>query len=166
MLQMRPMTAGEFRAYRARAIEGYARDLVASGQNPTDDAAHTTDDAAPRAQRCFDTLLPDGLSTPGQTLVSLVDSTSGETVGDLWYAIVTEGPHRTLFIYDLDIVPSRRRQRWATRVLDALEAEARRYGVTEIGLSVFNHNVAARALYRACGFVPITTTLIKPVVSS
>ncbi|HEF4744482.1 TPA: GNAT family N-acetyltransferase [Burkholderia multivorans] len=159
MLQMRPMTAGEFRAYRARAIEGYARDLVASGQNPTDDAA-------PRAQRCFDTLLPDGLSTPGQTLVLLVDSTSGETVGDLWYAIVTEGPHRTLFIYDLDIVPSRRRQRWATRVLEALEAEARRYGVTEIGLSVFNHNVAARALYRACGFVPITTTLIKPVVSS
>lgn len=59
MLQMRPMTAGEFRAYRARAIEGYARDLVASGQN-------TTDDAAPRAQRCFDTLLPDGLSTPAR----------------------------------------------------------------------------------------------------
>lgn len=78
---------------------------------------------------------------------------------------MTEGPNRTLFIYDLEIAPSRRRQGWATRVLDALEAEARRYGVTEIGLSVFNHNAAARALYRACGFVPITTTLIKPVVS-
>jgi GNAT superfamily N-acetyltransferase len=50
------------------------------------------------------------------------------------------------------------------RALDALEAEARRHGVTEIGLSVFNHNTAARALYRACGFVPITTTLLKPVV--
>ncbi|MBC8824708.1 GNAT family N-acetyltransferase, partial [Escherichia coli] len=24
MLQMRPMTAGEFRAYRTRAIDGYA----------------------------------------------------------------------------------------------------------------------------------------------
>ncbi|KVN72502.1 GNAT family N-acetyltransferase [Burkholderia ubonensis] len=158
MLQMRPMTAGEFHAYRTRAIDGYARDLVSSGQNAVEDA-HA------RARACFDTLLPDGLLTLGQILVSLVDAADGDVLGDLWYAIVTEGPNRTLFIYDLEIAPSRRRQGWATRVLDALEAEARRYGVTEIGLSVFNHNAAARALYRACGFVPITTTLIKPVVS-
>ncbi|RQQ54945.1 GNAT family N-acetyltransferase [Burkholderia stagnalis] len=158
MLQMRPMTAGEFRVYRARAIDGYARDLVLSGQNPADEAAA-------RARACFDTLLPDGLLTAGQTIVSLVDDATGDAIGDLWFAIVTEGPHRTLFIYDLDIAPPRRRQGWATRVLDALEADARRHGVTEIGLSVFNHNAAARALYRACGFVPITTTLIKPVVS-
>ncbi|KVQ50172.1 GCN5 family acetyltransferase [Burkholderia territorii] len=167
MLQMRPMTAGEFHAYRTRAIDGYARDLVSSGQNAADDAAS-------RARACFDTLLPDGLLTDGlltdglltagQTLVQLIDAASGDTVGDLWYAIVPEGPNRTLFIYDLDIIPTRRREGWATRALDALEAEARRHGVTGIGLSVFNHNTAARALYRACGFVPITTTLIKPVV--
>ncbi|RKT99824.1 N-acetyltransferase [Burkholderia sp. Nafp2/4-1b] len=157
MLQMRPMTAGEFDAYRTRAIDGYARDLVSSGQN-------ATDDAAVRARACFDTLLPDGLHTAGQTLVQLIDGASGDTVGDLWYAIVTEGPNRTLFIYDLDIGPSRRRQGWATQALAALEAEARAHGITEIGLSVFNHNTAARALYRACGFAPITTTLIKPVV--
>ena len=158
MLQMRPMTAGEFHAYRTRAIHGYASDLVSSGQNAVEDAAD-------RARACFDTLLPDGLRTSGQTLVMLIDGATGDAVGDLWYAIVPEGPNRTLFIYDLDIVPSRRRQGWATRALDALDAEARRYGVTEIGLSVFNHNAAARALYRSCGFVPITTTLIKPVVS-
>ncbi|WP_174920955.1 GNAT family N-acetyltransferase [Burkholderia metallica] len=158
MLQMRPMTASEFHAYRTRAIDGYARDLVSSGQNAVEDAAS-------RARDCFDTLLPDGLRTSGQTLVVLVDGASGDAVGDLWYAIVPEGPNRTLFIYDLDIAPSRRRQGWGTRALAALDAEARRYGVTEIGLSVFNHNAAARALYRACGFVPITTTLIKPVVA-
>ncbi|KWI60646.1 GCN5 family acetyltransferase [Burkholderia pseudomultivorans] len=157
MLQMRPMTAGEFHAYRTRAIDGYARDLVSSGQNAPEDAAD-------RARACFDTLLPDGLLTSGQTLVSLVDTASGDTVGDLWYALVAEGPNRTLFIYDLEIVASRRREGWATRALAALEDDARRHGVTEIGLSVFNHNAAARALYRACGFVPITTTLIKPVV--
>ncbi|CAN0628053.1 GCN5-related N-acetyltransferase [Burkholderia multivorans] len=158
MLQMRPMTASEFHAYRVRAIAGYARDLVASGQN---EAA----DASVRARACFDTLLPDGLMTTGQTLLSLVDDASGETLGDLWYAIVTEGPNRALFVYDLEIVPSRRRQGWASRALDALDAEARRHGIAEIGLSVFNHNTAARALYRARGFVPITTTLIKPIVS-
>jgi hypothetical protein len=108
MLLMRPMTAGEFHAYRTRAVDGYARDLVSSGQNAIDDAAS-------RARACFDTLLPDGLLTPGQTLVQLIDTATGDTVGDLWYAIVAEGPNRTLFIYDLDIVPSRRRQRWATR---------------------------------------------------
>ncbi|WP_420211745.1 GNAT family N-acetyltransferase [Burkholderia aenigmatica] len=158
MLQMRPMTASEFHAYRTRAIDGYARDLVSSGQNAVEDATS-------RARSCFDTLLPDGLRTSGQTLVVLIDGASGDAVGDLWYAIVPEGPNRTLFIYDLDIAPSRRRQGWATRALEALDAEARQYGVTEIGLSVFNHNAAARALYRACGFVPITTTLIKPVIS-
>ncbi|KFG92217.1 GCN5 family acetyltransferase [Burkholderia paludis] len=159
MLQMRPMTASEFRAYRTRAIDGYANDLVSSGQN-------AVEDATARARACFDTLLPDGLLTAGQTLVVLVDGVLGDPVGDLWYAIVPEGPNRTLFIYDLDIVPSRRRQGWATRALDALDAEARRHGITEIGLSVFNHNTAARALYRACGFAPITTTLIRPVITS
>lgn len=158
MLQLRPMTASEFHAYRARAIDGYARDLIASGQNGAADAPV-------RAQACFDMLLPDGLRTAGQTLVSLVDDESGSAIGDLWYAVVTEGPNRTLFIYDLEIAPARRRHGWASRALDALDAEARRHGIAEIGLSVFNHNAAARALYRARGFVPITTTLIKPVVS-
>ncbi|MFP3748036.1 GNAT family N-acetyltransferase, partial [Achromobacter sp. SIMBA_011] len=48
MLQMRPMPAGEFHAYRTRAIDGYARDLVSSGQNASEDAAG-------RARACFDT---------------------------------------------------------------------------------------------------------------
>jgi hypothetical protein len=59
MLLMRPMTAGEFHAYRTRAVDGYARDLVSSGQNAIDDAAS-------RARACFDTLLPDGLLTPAR----------------------------------------------------------------------------------------------------
>ena len=49
MLQMRPMTASEFHAYRTRAIDGYASDLVSSGQNAVEDAASRR---APVSTRC------------------------------------------------------------------------------------------------------------------
>lgn len=151
MLQMRPMTQTEFREYRERAARGYARDLIESGQSAPDEA-----DA--RALACIDTLLPDGLLT-------LSESADGSVLGHLWYGVVAEGPHRSLFIYDLEIEPAFRRQGWATRVLQALEDDARELRVSEIGLSVFNHNAAALALYRELGFAAVTTTFVKSIES-
>lgn len=159
MLQMRPMTQSEFRRYRTHAARSYARDLIESGQG-------TADDADARALACFEALLPDGLLTDDQVLLTLRDTDGGPLLGHLWYAVVPEGEHRTLFIYDLDIEPAFRRQGIATRVLQALEDEARRLRVSEIGLSVFNHNAAALGLYGEQGFVAVTTTMIKFVVAS
>lgn len=158
MLQMRPMTQTEFREYRERAARGYARDLIESGQSAPDEA-----DA--RALACIDTLLPDGLLTDDQMLLTLSESADGSVLGHLWYGVVAEGPHRSLFIYDLEIEPAFRRQGWATRVLQALEDDARELRVSEIGLSVFNHNAAALALYRELGFAAVTTTFVKSIES-
>ncbi|WP_323118957.1 GNAT family N-acetyltransferase [Burkholderia alba] len=158
MLQMRPMTQGEFRLYRQRAVSSYARDLIESGQNAPVDADE-------RASACLDVLLPDGLLTDNQVLLTVRESAQGEVLAFVWYAVVEEGPHRTLFIYDLDVEPAFRRQGVATRVLLAIEDEARELRVTELGLSVFNHNAAARALYRGQGYAEVTTTMIKPVAS-
>jgi ribosomal protein S18 acetylase RimI-like enzyme len=156
MLQMRPMTQGEFRAYRARAASGYARDLVESGQALPADA-----DA--RAAACLDLLLPDGLLTDDQVLLTVRASAGGEPLACLWYALVTEGLHRSLFIHDLEVEAAHRREGVATRVLFALEEEARGLGVTQLGLSVFRHNAAALALYRGLGYTEITATLVKPL---
>ncbi|AOJ72373.1 MULTISPECIES: GNAT family N-acetyltransferase [Burkholderia] len=156
MLQMRPMTQTEFREYRERAARGYARDLIESGQSEPDEADE-------RALACIDTLLPDGLLTDDQVLLTLRESGDGVVLGHLWYGVVTEGPHRTLFIYDLEIEPAFRRQGWATRVLQALEDDARQLRVSEIGLSVFNHNTAALALYSELGFAAATTTFVKSI---
>ncbi|AOK32429.1 MULTISPECIES: GNAT family N-acetyltransferase [Burkholderia] len=156
MLEMRPMTQTEFREYRLRAARGYAQDLIASGQS-------TADEAGERALACIDTLLPDGLLTDDQTLLTLSDPSDHLALGYLWYGTASEGPHRSLFIYDLEIDPAYRRQGWATRVLQMLEDDARRLRVTEIGLSVFNHNSAALALYRALGFTAMTTTFVKSI---
>jgi ribosomal protein S18 acetylase RimI-like enzyme len=156
MLQMRPMTQGEFRLYRQRAVSAYARDLVESGQA-------TQADALERAAACVDLLLPDGLLTDDQVLLTIRDTPDGEPLASLWYAVVTEGPYRSLFIHDLEVDAAHRREGVATRVLLAVEDEARRLGVTGLGLSVFLHNEAALALYRGLGYTAITTTLVKPV---
>ncbi|CAM8831976.1 Acetyltransferase [Burkholderia pseudomallei] len=147
------MTQTEFREYRERAARGYARDLIESGQSAPDEA-----DA--RALACIDTLLTDD-----QVLLTLSESADGSVLGHLWYGVVAEGPHRSLFIYDLEIEPAFRRQGWATRVLQALEDDARELRVSEIGLSVFNHNAAALALYRELGFAAVTTTFVKSIES-
>ncbi len=50
-------------------------------------------------------------------------------------------------------------------MLQALEDDARELRVSEIGLSVFNHNAAALALYRELGFAAVTTTFVKSIES-
>jgi ribosomal protein S18 acetylase RimI-like enzyme len=158
MLQMRPMTQEEFRQYRRCAVSGYARDLVESGQA-------LPADAEARAAACLELLLPDGLLSDDQVLLTVRASAEGEAepLASLWYAVVTEGPHRSLFIHDLEVDAAHRREGVATRVLLEVEEEARRLGVTQLGLSVFRHNAAALALYRGLGYADITITLVKPV---
>lgn len=57
-----------------------------------------------------------------------------------------------LNIHDLVVMPEYRGQGIARRLLARVEEEARALGCCKLTLEVLEGNVAARALYRACGF--------------
>jgi ribosomal protein S18 acetylase RimI-like enzyme len=97
------------------------------------------------------------LDTPDQYLYSIKDA-AGANVGILWFAARHRNGERSAFVYDVRIDNQFQRRGYGLQAFHALETVARDMGITTIGLHVFGHNTAARALYEKLGFV--TTNLI------
>ena len=137
---LRPMTT-EFLAYRERLVTEYAQDIFGIGAFADLAAALDASEQSTRE------LLPDGPDTPGQHLWSAYD---GDTaVGILWIAV--DGPKA--YIYDIEVHADQRRRGYGREILDAGALAARDLGAEVLGLNVFGHNDAARALYERAGYV-------------
>ena len=66
--------------------------------------------------------------------------------------MVNRGGRRQAFIYDFRTLDEFHRQGYGTQAMIALEDEVRKLGIDTIGLHVFGHNHAARALYEKVGY--------------
>jgi ribosomal protein S18 acetylase RimI-like enzyme len=144
MVELVPMSTDEFREYLEEAIRGYAEEKVAAGN-------WTAEEAHQRSAHEFAELLPQGINTPNQHLFTVVDAARNR-VGFIWLAVQDHGGRKRSFIYDLAIHPPFRRRGYGAATLQAIEATARGLGASEIGLHVFAHNTAARALYEKAGY--------------
>ncbi len=139
-VELRPMTATEFAAYRATAVEAYAQDLFDSGAFL--DLESALESAATQTAH----LLPAGRDSPGHHLWTAYDG--HVPVGILW--IFAGGD--AAFIYDIEVRTDQRRLGYGREILDAGALAARRLGAEAVGLNVFGHNDGARALYETAGY--------------
>lgn len=118
------------------------------------------------ARQEFEKLLPQGLDTPNQHLLSIVEHET--VVGFLWITAIERNTGREAFVLDLAVFPEYRRQGYAQKALPALEKYTAALGLGTISLSVFDHNTAAKALYKKAGFAPtfirMTKKLGEPVL--
>ena len=158
MTTLRPMTEPEFAAWLAQAMPAYAADKVASGQ-------WSQQDSIALSAKEHEELLPQGQATPDNHLYVVVDA-NAVAVGMLWFAVQTRFDARVAYVYDVEVLPERRREGHAKRAFVALESEARRLGLSGIALHVFGHNQAARALYAGLGFEPTNISLFKTVAAT
>jgi ribosomal protein S18 acetylase RimI-like enzyme len=142
---LRAMTEAAYARFRDSSVASYAKENVAAGRWPAPGALE-------RSQRAYEQLLPQGRSTPGQHLFTIHDATAGEDVGSLWLAVVDHPGGRSGFIYDVTVYPAHRRLGHARAAFAALDALAKGWGLSELGLHVFAHNQAAQALYRSLGY--------------
>ncbi|MGH3148043.1 MAG: GNAT family N-acetyltransferase [Rubrobacter sp.] len=134
-----------FREYRVVLARDYARDKVRAG-------AWSADGAEPRAARELDGLLPEGPDTEGHFLYAVCDESIRADVGNLWLAVLDSSVGRTVWIYDIVIHEQFRRQGYGALSLGLVEEKARELGAESVGLHVFGHNEAARALYERTGY--------------
>jgi GNAT superfamily N-acetyltransferase len=137
----RPMTDEEFAPWRERQVQAYADDNLARSGGDRDRALE-------RSRADFARALPDGLDTTGTTLVVL--TVEGDQVGHLW--LRHHRPGRETFGYDLEVVPTRRREGWGRAAIALAARLAAEAGDTVLGLHVFGDNDGARALYASAGF--------------
>ncbi len=168
-----PMRAAAFVSYAAHSAAAFAEDNVTSGRWPAFGALE-------RAQRDFADSLPQGLATTDNFLFEIVVSrtvtpglditdtqevsalgTDETTVGMLWFAVVEKHGIMQAFVYDLEIEPAFRRQGYARFAFHALETLVAARGISQIGLHVFAHNIAAQALYRSLGYDVTSYNMLK-----
>jgi ribosomal protein S18 acetylase RimI-like enzyme len=137
----RSMSPAEFEPWLEAHVQSYAEsNLARSGGD------HGL--ALARSREEFARFLPDGLETADAAV--LVLSWDGQRIGDLW--LQHRLPGEETFVFDLEILPDRRREghgRWAMVLIEQL---ARQAGDRQVGLHVFGDNAAARRLYASQGF--------------
>jgi GNAT superfamily N-acetyltransferase len=147
-----PMGREIYDAWVARAIREYAEGHVAAGNWPAEGAIE-------RSSAQFDELLPDGLTTAGQDLWSIQDTT-GRHVGILWVGPRQNVPD-TLWIWDIETEPEARGHGYAQAALEALHVWAREHGYRRVGLHVFETNDVAQRLYERTGYVATDVVMQK-----
>ncbi len=155
MIELRPMQQDEFEEYILTSVPDYARDKMKS-EGLSESAAMQL------ALDSYQKLLPLGVSTPDHFLFTVIEKTSSEQVGILWFHKRKDG--KRAFVYDIALNESSRGKGYGKQTMTLLENEVRLLGIPEIGLHVFAHNKVARNLYEKLGYEPTDLTLVKSLI--
>ena len=145
MVKLVPMMESEFQAYLKRSIESYAQEHVKAGNWDSSDALQ-------KAEKEFLQLLPDGIVSKKQHLLSIEDGYTGVKIGLIWFAEKLQASRPSAFIYDFLIYEEHRRKGYGKQTLTALEEKVKELGIETISLHAFGHNQAAIDLYQKAGY--------------
>ena len=145
MVRLVPMTESEFKTYLQKAIEDYAQDHVKAGNWDSSDALQ-------KSEEQFLQLLPDGVASQKQHLLSIEDDHTGVTIGMIWFAEKSQASRPAAFIYDFLIHDEYRNKSYGKQTLAALDEKAKELGIEIISLHVFGHNKVAIHLYETAGY--------------
>lgn len=154
MIRLQPMNETEYQEFLDSAVADYAQDHVKAGQ-------WNAEEALQASRQEFQALLPDGVSSQNQYLFTIVDEQTGTKVGMLWFAATERGGERVAFVYDVIIDEQFRRHGYGEQAFLAMETKVRDLGIKRIGLHVFGHNHAARAMYEKLGYVITNVNMSK-----
>ena len=153
------MNPNAFAGYREAAVSGYAADNVTSGRWPQEGALQ-------RSYEDFDESIPQGLATPENYLYTIINNSTGATVGIIWFAVVVKNGLKTAFVYDVEVRLEFRRRGYGRAAFSALEPLVRALGLSRIGLHVFGNNPGAQALYHSLGYGVTGVNMLKHLESS
>ncbi len=145
VIDLADLSGDAFREYREDLVRNYAQDKVRAD-------TWSAEGAEIRAARELDELLPEGKDTEGHLLYAVRDETIPATVGTLWLGVLDSSLGRSVWIYDVLVHERFRRRGYGARILGLVEEKATELGAKSVGLHVFGHNDAARALYEKSGY--------------
>ena len=144
-VKLRRMTNKEFESFYGWSIEHQAKELM-------EELHISQEEAISEAIKEVTEMLPDGVDTPHNYFMTIIDSDSDENIGFVWTLHeVTEGRKQS-FICDFAIWESKCRKGYASAALRLAENQAAEAGCVESVLFVKDNNTAATALYRKCGY--------------
>ena len=151
---VRQMTQAEFDHWQSTIAEEYADEQVAAGRWEREGAVQ-------RAREENAHLLPQGLATARMLVLRGVD-TDGEPVGRAWVGLDhPRGTPDVAFLYDIEVIETRRGSGLGRALLEAVEDATRQAGAVALELNVFGRNHTAISLYSTSGYDVITQQMRK-----
>jgi ribosomal protein S18 acetylase RimI-like enzyme len=148
------MTSERFVTWNEHLVASYAREKVDAGNWPEEGAVERS--AKENAEQ-----LPQGVATPGHDLfVAFVD---GEEVGFLWLFTDPALSTPETFIYDIEVLESRRGEGLGRALLEAAEAWCADHSIGMLKLHVFGSNETAISLYESAGFETTNRNMSKQI---
>lgn len=155
-LRLVPLPSERFPDWREQSIEGYAADLIETGQSAEDAHRHA-------AQSMVEEF-PENAPTPHNAVFDVVDiddNDAGVRVGYLWVGRDNSDDERSWWVWDIVIEPEFRGTGFGRATMQLAEEYARSQGATTMGLSVFGFNHAAKGLYESLGYEVTTVKMRK-----
>ncbi len=140
----RPMTDEEFATWRANSIREYADQISDSGM-----ATH--EEAMDRSRAQTDSMLPNGLRTPGYTFWTIL--ADGVPVATNW--LRHQYKSETSYVFAVETHEQARGKGYGRAAMVVGEAATRLAGDTYLALNVFGHNRVAMNLYDRLGYTTI-----------
>ena len=144
-VRIRPMTAAEYEYFYQWSFRHQAAELM-------DELHISQEDAIKAASKELTEMLPDGLSTEHNHLMSIIEGEAETVVGFIWTIHEETSGRKQSFLCDFAIWESSRRKGYATAALHLTEMNAVNAGCQESVLFVADWNNAAKALYEKCGY--------------
>lgn len=142
-LTLEKMKKQVFESYYEESIIEYAEEHVKSGDWEKEGSIE-------RANTEFENLLPEGLDTSNQYLMSVIHN--NVDIGYLWLYIFEVKEQKKCFIYDIKIKDTYRGRGLGTKTMECIEEYCKNKDIESIGLHVFGHNKRAVSLYNKMGF--------------
>jgi ribosomal protein S18 acetylase RimI-like enzyme len=149
------MTPGEYAFWINRAKTEYAEDKMKAN-------GYSREEAQEISEKSFKELLPHGLESPNNFLFTLKNE-EALNVGFLWFAVKGTMGNQKAFIYDIVVEEQFRNKGYGRRALELLDLEAKKLGLKEIGLHVFEFNKTAIHLYESHGYQTTDRVMSKSI---
>ena len=145
------MSAESIVRFLEHSRSSYVADLVVSGVD-TSEAERLAADQQAEA-------FPNGQPAAGHLVMEVI--ADGEVCGHLWIGPRTIGDAKHWWVWDIEIAAAFRGRGIARWVMAMAEDCARQRGASEIGMTVFGENLAARHLYDDLGYREVSLRLGK-----
>ena len=145
------MTDTELVEFLRRLRTSFIADLIES--------SFGEQDAAALADARLTAAFPSGHTAPDHHVCCVMHDDC--EVGHVWFGPDPWSTEAGWWLWELEIDDANRGRGIGTRVIALVEAEVSRLGGTAVGLSVFDHNPAARRLYDRLGYRAVSTSMRK-----
>lgn len=109
-------------------------------------------------------VLPRGLDS--EKAILRTAPVAGKAVGWVWVTLPgAAGRPEMAWLHNIDVDPEQQSKGYGRAMIQAVEYELRRHGVTRFGLNVFGNNTRAIHLYESLGFEVMARQMAKDIIA-